>query len=146
MLTNHSGHFQNFEFKLLVGIVSSTWQVKIGENRVYCEDHYRRPSQPCSHARGRRRGRAQPPLPRPEPSEREGRRGTRPGPPSLSLLFPHDADRHDRARADPQHAAAETKPPQHTSKAAVPGVAQRALPGPLHRRATGRPRPRLSGL
>jgi hypothetical protein len=28
----------------------------------------------------------------------------------------------------------------------VPGVARRTLPGPPHRRATGHPRPRLSGL
>jgi hypothetical protein len=29
--TNRSGHFQNFEFKFLAGIVSNTWQAKIGE-------------------------------------------------------------------------------------------------------------------
>jgi hypothetical protein len=28
----------------------------------------------------------------------------------------------------------------------VPGVARRTSPGPPHRRAAGRPRPRLSGL
>jgi hypothetical protein len=55
-------------------------------------------------------------------------------------------DRSDLARADPHHPVAETKPLQHASKAAVPGVARRVLPGPPHQRATGRPRPRLPGL
>jgi hypothetical protein len=146
MLTTQSENFQNFEFESLAGISSNTWQAKIQRNRVYCEDHCSRSSRPCSHARGRLRGRPQLPLPRPEPGEMEGRRGTRPGPPSLSLLFLHDADRHDRARADPQHTAAETKPLQHVSKVAVSGVARRTSPGPPHRRVTGCPRPRRSGL
>jgi hypothetical protein len=87
MLIIQSEKFQKFKFEFLAGIVSNTWQTKIEKNRVYCEDHCCCPSQPCSHARGRRRGRAQPPLPRLEPWEVEGRRGTRPGPPlSVSSL------------------------------------------------------------
>jgi hypothetical protein len=34
MLTTQSENFQNFEFESLAGIVSNTWQTKIGENRV----------------------------------------------------------------------------------------------------------------
>jgi hypothetical protein len=51
-------------------------------------------------------------------------------PPSLSLLFLHDADRHDHARDDLQHSAAETKPLQHAPEAVVPGVAFAPRQGP----------------
>jgi hypothetical protein len=51
-------------------------------------------------------------------------------PPSLPLLSLQAPDRHDRARADPQHSAAETNPLQHASEAAVPGVAFAHCQGP----------------
>jgi hypothetical protein len=58
----------------------------------------------------------------------------------------HVADHLALASTDPEHAAAETEAPQHASKAAVPSVARRTHPGPPSRRASGRPRPRRSGL
>jgi hypothetical protein len=109
MLITQSGNFQNFEFKFLAGISSNTWQTKIERNQVYCEDHCRRPSRACSHAPGRRRGRAQPPLPRPEPWEREETRKTVPGPPLYSSSSLQAPDHRALASTDPQHTAAETK-------------------------------------
>jgi hypothetical protein len=51
-------------------------------------------------------------------------------PPLFSLCSLHVADHRDRARADPQHPVAATKPRQHASKAAVPGVARPCRQGP----------------
>jgi hypothetical protein len=60
---------------------------KIQRNRSYCELHCSRSPWACSHARGDPRGRAQPPLPWPEPWEVEEKKKTPPGPPlSVSLL------------------------------------------------------------
>jgi hypothetical protein len=71
----------------------------------------------------------------PDPSREKGRRRgrTRLGPPLFFLCSLHITDRRDLARADPQHPVAETKPRQHASKAAMPGVARRTSPGPPHR-------------
>ena len=68
----------------------------------------------------------------PDPSREKGREEEERAqdPPSLSLLFLHDADRHDRARADPQHAAAETKPPSTRARPPCPVLLDARCQGP----------------
>jgi hypothetical protein len=87
MLITRSEKFQKFEFEVLAGIVSNTWQAKSNEIEVYCELHCRRSSRPCSHARGHLRGRAQLPLPRPKPCDMGGNGGHRPDPPLFSFFL-----------------------------------------------------------
>jgi hypothetical protein len=90
----------------------------------------------------------EPSAPSPDPSREKGRRreSSTQDPPSLLPSILNIADHPALASADPQHSAAETEALQHASKAAVPAVTRRTHPGPPSRRASGRPRPRRSGL
>jgi hypothetical protein len=57
MLITQSENFQKFEFESLAGIVSNTWQAKIGGNRFHCELHCSSSLKHCRHARGPLRSR-----------------------------------------------------------------------------------------
>jgi hypothetical protein len=123
MLITQSGKFQNFEFESLAGIASNTWQTK--SSQIEFTVKITIAVRPVTVAMLLDGATVEPNPLCPDPSREKGRgRGRQhPGPPLFFLCSLHVTDRHARASTDPQHAAAETKAPQHASEVAVPGVA-----------------------
>jgi hypothetical protein len=146
MLTTQSEKFQKFEFKFHAGISSNTWQKEIEQILITVSCTVLPRSNPVAMLLDT--SAVDPSSLRPDPSRAtwEEKR-TAPGPPlsspSSSLQAP---DHHDRARADPQHSAVETKALQHASKTVEASVARALRQNVLRHPPTGRPRPRRSGL
>jgi hypothetical protein len=123
MLTTQSESFQKFEFELLASISSNAWQMKIEQILITVVITVAvRPAPVAMLLDG---AAVEPRSPCPDPSREKWREEEKRAqdPSSLSPLFLHDADHPALASTDPQHAAAETKAPQHVSEVAVPSVA-----------------------
>jgi hypothetical protein len=110
MLTTQSESFQKFEFEFLAGISSNTWQTKIEEIVVTVRITVAVRLDPVAILVGDAAVEPSPLCPDPSREKWREEEERAQDPPSLSLLFLHDADHCDCARADPQHSAAETKP------------------------------------